>query len=162
MTAAALALVSACTSQQPAQSLALQHDALPRCDWFASLVQARPCPPPSFIPSSPMALRRTFVTLLVAATLLASGPDMAAAARRSRVLSQLSPTLQQLMDSSVLRPFVSKVRRRRAAEGGPPLLGDGSGAPRRPRQRATRPEPAPLYRPPCPRHRAGAATLLPL
>lgn len=56
-----------------------------------------------------MKLRAALVALLAAAALLACGPAPAAAARHSRSLSQLSPTLQQLMDSSVLRPFVSKV-----------------------------------------------------
>ncbi|KAL4421763.1 hypothetical protein ABPG77_009746 [Micractinium sp. CCAP 211/92] len=49
------------------------------------------------------------LVLLAAAALLARGPVPSSAARPSRALSQLSPTLQELMDSTVLRPFVSKV-----------------------------------------------------
>lgn len=52
---------------------------------------------------------RTALVLLAAAALLARGPVPSAAARPSRALSQLSPTLQELMDSTVLRPFVGKV-----------------------------------------------------
>ncbi len=58
--------------------------------------------------SSIMKLSAVLV-LLAAAALLARGPVPSSAARPSRALSQLSPTLQKLMDSTVLRPFVSKV-----------------------------------------------------
>ncbi|KAL4431461.1 hypothetical protein ABPG75_006717 [Micractinium tetrahymenae] len=56
-----------------------------------------------------MALRSALVTLLAASALLAAGPAPAAAARHSRALSQLPPTVQQLLDSTVLRTFVTKV-----------------------------------------------------